>query len=227
MADDAPSRLRPLVYDLTWQMHYGERAALVGLLSVLRPELSIEIGTAGGGSLTHLAARSTRVHSFDISPDVLALEERFPNVTFHVGDSAETLPPLLDELERDGRNVDFVLVDGDHTRSGVRRDAEILLASAACAATAVVFHDTSNADVRAGLDDVGFEQHPKVAFVALDFVPGYVSREEARRFEVWNGLGLVILDAQSSGAVVDATRFESSRMLDLARAQLLANGDAA
>ena len=41
-----------------WQMTAGERAALDGLLRNLAPRLSIEIGTAEGGSLRCIAERS-------------------------------------------------------------------------------------------------------------------------------------------------------------------------
>ena len=51
------------------------------------------------------------------------------NVTLHTGDSHELLPPFLAELAEQGRNVDFVIVDGDHSSEGVRRDLEDLLNS--------------------------------------------------------------------------------------------------
>ena len=53
--------------DLPWQMEPGERAALEGLLCEVRPNLSIEIGTAEGASLRLLAKYSGHVHSFDLA----------------------------------------------------------------------------------------------------------------------------------------------------------------
>ena len=49
-----------------WQMTFGERAAIEGMLAQLRPRVAIEIGTAEGGSLERIAYYSERVHSFDI-----------------------------------------------------------------------------------------------------------------------------------------------------------------
>ena len=49
-----------------WQMSFGERAAIEGVLAQLRPQLAIEIGTAEGGSLERIAAHSERVISFDL-----------------------------------------------------------------------------------------------------------------------------------------------------------------
>jgi len=182
-----------LLRDSTWQMSFGERAALEGLLAQLQPQLAIEIGTAEGGSLARVAAHSAEVHSFDlIEPQPAARD--LPNVTFHTGDSHKLLPELLAHLAEEGRNVDFVLVDGDHSAEGVRQDLHDLLASPAIGRSIIVLHDTMNETVRAGLEAVSYETYPKVAYVELDFVAGYMFREPALLHELWGGLGLVVVD---------------------------------
>jgi 2-polyprenyl-3-methyl-5-hydroxy-6-metoxy-1,4-benzoquinol methylase len=205
-----------------WQMKFGERCALEGLLSLLKPELSIEIGTAQGGSLHRIAEHSREVHSFDIVPEVADLGARFPNVEFHIGDSATLLPELLATLADGGRNVDFALVDGDHTAEGVQRDARALLDAAACRQTVIVFHDAANDEVRAGLDALGLADHPKVALALLDFVPGYVVENGPRRFEIWNGLALVVLDERrrDNGAFVDSEVYDAAALNRQVRDQL-------
>jgi len=196
-----------------WQMRLGERLALEGILSRLQPALSIEIGTAGRGSLSSISAHSRDVHSFDIDPGVVRLREQFPNVVFHVGDSAEVVPAVLQKLADEGRSVDFALVDGDHSPEGVRRDAQALLDSDACKSTVIVFHDAANEEVRAGLDAVASERHPKVALVSLDFVPGYVVRDGVRRHEIWNGLALVVLGQRvDGGALADADVYPAAQI---------------
>lgn len=201
-----------------WQMRYGERLALEGILATLRPSLAIEIGTAQGGSLRRVAAHAEEVHAFDIMPEVDALESELPNVTTHVGDSAILVPELLSELECEGRQVDFALVDGDHTVAGVRRDAEALLASEACRHTAIVFHDAANDDVRAGLEAVRFEEHPRVAYTNLDFIAGYLVSDPVRHLEIWNGLALVLLDAdRDEQAAREGGFFDSALVLRQAR----------
>jgi hypothetical protein len=177
-----------------WQMSFGERAALEGLLSQLKPQLAIEIGTAEGGSLSRIAAHSEEVHSFDLVPPVPEVHA-LANVHFHTGDSHELLPRLLAELADDGRSVDFVLVDGDHSTEGVRRDMVDLLDSPAVARTLIVMHDTMNEVVRSGLEQVHYSGYPKVAHVDLDFVAGYMFREPSLKHELWGGLGLVVVDA--------------------------------
>src|SRR5690348_6240653 len=57
----------PLTHDAGWQMSFGERAALEGVLAQLRPRLAVEIGTAEGGSLERIAAYSEEVHSIDLT----------------------------------------------------------------------------------------------------------------------------------------------------------------
>ena len=186
-----------ILQDPDWQMSFGERAALEGLLAQLQPRLAIEIGTAEGGSLARIAQHSEVVHSFDL---VVPHEgvRNLPGVTLHTGDNHELLPQLLTELAEAGENVDFVLVDGDHSTEGVRRDLEDLLESPAIANTIIVMHDTMNEVVRAGLEQVRYGAYPKVAHVDLDFVAGYMFREPSLKHELWGGLALVVVDSARS-----------------------------
>ena len=179
-------------------MSFGERAALEGLLSSSRPDLAIEIGTAEGGSLQRLAHHSGEVHSFDL----VEPEERFrslPNVHLHTGDSHALLPELLARLTEEGRNVGFVLVDGDHSADGVRQDMEDLLDSPAVGRSVILMHDTMNEEVRRGLEAVPWERWDKVTWVELDFVAGFVFKEPLLH-EMWGGLGLVVVDDEHPAA---------------------------
>ena len=72
-ADQTANRPRPLetsrlavFTNAAWQMSFGERAAFEGILTQLGPSLAIEIGSAEGGCLERIAARSDAVHSFDL-----------------------------------------------------------------------------------------------------------------------------------------------------------------
>jgi Methyltransferase domain len=224
----APRSGAPLLQDAEWQMSFGERAALEGLLSQLKPRLSIEIGTAEGGSLARICAHSEEVHSFDlVEPDEKARE--LPGVELHTGDGHVLLPAFLAQLAQEKRNVDFVLVDGDHSTEGVRRDMEDLLDSPAIGRTVIVAHDTANEVVRAGLDAVVYEAYPKVAYVELDFVAGYVFDEESLRNEMWGGLGLVVIEASRPAYFGNAVRQEryvpAFELLREARDRRLAPGE--
>jgi len=181
---------RPALFaDERWQMALGERAAILGLLAALRPGLAIELGTAQGGSLATIAAHSDEVHSFDLAPQA---GEVPPHVRLHVGDSHRLLPQLLQELAGAGRNVDFALVDGDHSADGVRRDLTDLLESPAVGRTVIVLHDMANEAVRGGVRSVDVTRFAKVAYVDFGFVE--LPQGEGAVAEHWGGLGLVVVD---------------------------------
>ncbi len=209
--------------DTVWQMSLGERAAVEGVLTQLKPSLAVEIGSMEGACLRRIAAHAQEAHSFDISPPSLPMPG---NVTLHTGSSHELLAPFLAELVEKGRNVDFVMVDGDHSSDGVRRDLEDLLDSRALARTVILIHDTANERVRAGIDAVRFRAWPKVAHVELDFVPGQLFAEPALRNELWCGLGLVVVDssrlAYHDGPVYQQRYYPAAALLAGARDLVLA-----
>lgn len=178
--------------DTIWQMSLGERAAIEGVLAELKPRVAIEIGSMEGACLRRIAAHAEEVHSFDLQPPTLEVPA---NVTLHTGSSHELLPQLLSALEDRERNVEFVVVDGDHSAAGVRQDVEDLLNSRAVAKSVILIHDTANEIVRQGLDAVRYAAWPKVAHVELDWIPGRLFAQPALRNELWFGLGLVIVDA--------------------------------
>jgi hypothetical protein len=212
-----------LLQDTSWQMRYGERFALEGVVSVLQPELAIEVGTADGGSLRRIAAHSREVHSFDIAPRVAEIVAPIPNAHAHIGDSRETLPAVLDEFERTGRNVDFALLDGDHTSDGIRHDLQTVLESGACRKTVVLMHDTANDDVRRGIEELDLAHHPKVTLTMPDFVPGrLVVKDHMYSRQCWNGLGLVLVEAdrEPHPAIVEVDHEDMPLVYRLARERL-------
>jgi hypothetical protein len=209
--------------DGVWQMSRGERSAVEGLLSQLKPKLAIEIGSMEGACLRRIAAHANEVHSFDLTPPTLAQPD---NVVLHTGDSHELLAPLLAELAEQDRNVEFVIVDGDHTPEGVRRDLEDLLDSTAVARTVILIHDTANERVRRGIEAVRFAAWPKVAHVELDWIPGQLFAEPRLRNELWFGLGLVLVDsarlAYLNGPVYEQRYHPAGPLLARARGLVLA-----
>jgi Methyltransferase domain len=206
----------PIIAAQPWQMSYGERLAFEGLLSQVAPRLAVEIGTAEGGSLRRIAVHSEEVHSFDLVPplpEVATLD----HVTFHTGDSHALVPEFLAETAAEGRSIDFVLVDGDHTAEGVRRDIADVLDSDAITSTVIVLHDTLNPEVRRGIQAAGIAAHPKVALFEPDLVPGYIARREPYRLQMWGGLGLIVVDpdrrAQAPWSVLDDRFHELFRVV--------------
>ncbi len=219
----------PSLANTPWQMAYGERSAFEGLLAQIKPQLAIEIGTAEGGSLARIAAHSDEVHSFDMiqaAPEV----QRLPNVHFHTGDNHVLLPELLAELAAAGRNVDFVLVDGDHSTEGVRQDMVDLLDSPAVRHTVIVMHDSMNEWVRTGLEQVPYDQYSKVKYVDLDFVAGFMFLEKSLEYELWGGLALVYVVADGRELALSPVQSRYRPTHDLviaARDAMLRTGDGA
>ena len=218
-----------LTRDPGWQMSFGERAALEGILAQLRPRLAVEIGTAEGGSLERIASYSAEVHSIDLTHEPVT-RELPPHVMFHTGPSAQLLPPLLASFAEAGRELDFALVDGDHSFEGVRADLTALLDSPATRRAVILVHDTMNAEIRAGIESLRLESYAKVVYYELDFVPGYMYREGECRGAVWGGIGLVVTDTERSPDYPLAPRqsryYEPFALMQRFRAELLAEESA-
>ena len=96
-------------------------------------------------------------------------------------------------------NVDFALVDGDHSARGARRDLEDLLGSSAVERTVILLHDTLNERVRAAWEAVDFDAYEKVRYVDLDFVPGRIRNRGPLKDQLWGGLALVVTGWSSPG----------------------------
>ena len=118
--------------------------------------------------------------------------ESLANVTLHTGDSHVLLPKVLSELASAGVNVDFALVDGDHSADGAERDLRDLLASDAIRRTVIVLHDSLNDLVRAGFNRIDYAAEPKVVYADLDFIGGHLSYRGSFHHELWGGLGIVV-----------------------------------
>ena len=94
-----------------------------------------------------------------------------------------------------GWPFDFVLVDGDHTADGVRADAEDVLAASCTNRAVVLFHDTANDEVRAGLEGVDWGAVADLCYLDLDFVPGYAVTGGPYAGASWGGLGIALRNA--------------------------------
>jgi hypothetical protein len=171
---------------------------LEGFLSQLGPGLSLEIGTADGGSLECIAAHSAEVHAIDLTDDRLAGCPN--NATFHKGDSKVVVPELLASFAAAGRNLDFALVDGDHSAEGVSADLDALLGSPAVARTLILIHDSFDPEVRTGIESVLLPGQLKVAGFDLDFIPGRVAKAGALADRRLGGFALVVVDDRGRDA---------------------------
>lgn len=182
----------PLLSIQNWALAYGDRLALEGMLAQVRPQLAVEIGSAQGGSLGRIAMHGEEVHAIDVVRDEKL--EVPANATFHLGSSHEVLPELLDRFASEGRNVDFVHVDGDHSTAAVRTDLELLLDSPAVARTTILLHDSFNPWVREGIEAARPMDREKVVACELDLVAGGVWQSGRFEGQPWGGFALVLVD---------------------------------
>lgn len=179
-----------------WLMTDAERSALNSLLSELRPDCAIEVGTYKGGSLEIFAKYCRKVYSIDIDPyfrDNHALE--FPNVDFIVGNSQNTLPALIQTLQTSGEQLGVVLIDADHSEQGVRRDLNNILKYRPVCPLYVIMHDSFNPGCRKGILTANWAENPHVHLVETDYIMGrFMPKEEKGAFRsMWCGFGLAIM----------------------------------
>ena len=135
-----------------------ERIALTGILARLHPKLALEVGVYYGGSMSLLSQYSEHVIGIDIDPSVTSRFTTPPNAELRIGDSRKVIPQLLTEVADAGRQLEFVLIDGDHSGYGVKRDIELLLQYAPVVPMVVLVHDSGNPECRLGIRSVDFLQ---------------------------------------------------------------------
>ena len=195
---------------IRWQMEPGEQAALVALLAGLRPQLAIEIGSRDGGSMQVLSRYAERVISLDIDATCRErLGPIFHNAEFITGTSSQTFHPLLEQLEREASELGFVLIDGDHSANGVRRDIECLLDYRPQCPLFVVMHDSFNPNVRNGIRAARWGDNEWVHSVELDYLPGILARGGEEHREMWGGFALaILLPVPRSGELVVTARMQ-------------------
>jgi glycosyltransferase involved in cell wall biosynthesis len=188
------SRLYPSCILDHWQMFDGERLALTGVLARHKPRCSIEIGTFYGGSLSLIAQHSDVVFSIDVDPQSASRAAHLRNVTFLTGKSSDILPLLFRELTAAGVAVDFILLDGDHSKEGVKRDMDLILQYVPLKPLFVMMHDSFNPGCRQAMLESPWQESPYCHWVELDFVPGrLVDNDEPAQGEPWGGLGIAYL----------------------------------
>jgi len=206
----APSILEllyPACLTSDWQMNDSERLGMTAVLHRLKPVCAIEVGTYKGGSLSLLAQYAKAIFSIDIDPTIPAKFAHFENVSFFTGPSGDVLPALLQELDAADLPVEFVLIDGDHSAAGVRRDIEVMLDYVPKKPLVLMLHDGFNPGCRQGMLAAEWARSPHVHWVDLDFIPGrLVEHGGGGDGGMWGGLALALLaPAQRTGPLVVGT----------------------
>jgi hypothetical protein len=175
-------------FNNNWHMQLSERVALMYVLQRMNPDVSLEIGTFLGGSLRPIAAASRQVYAFDIEDRTIP---ELPNVSFVIGDSTQTLAPIIDKINGSNRELNFILIDGDHSELGVRNDiVQCLRYRPKLQSTIILMHDSANPAVRKGIVESPWGDNPYIHGLDLDFVPGMLYARADIKGQIWGALPL-------------------------------------
>lgn len=178
---------------LDWSMTRNERYCFTKLLEKLKPKISIEIGTYNGGSLQVLSKNSEKVYAIDIDIKVKKrLEDKFENVVFLIGDSKKIIPKLIKELQQNNESIEFALIDGDHSKLGVKTDIENIINYTPINKLNIILHDSFNPDCRRGMKAVNYSDNKHVHYVELDYISG-VFEPSGLKKEMWGGFAHIVL----------------------------------
>jgi hypothetical protein len=139
------------LYDQTvlWQMSPSERMAMFYIFNKMpMRRTAIEIGSFKGGFTKVLSEHFKRVISIDIDHSNIVDKEAYNNVTWLTGTSAEWLSIMAFNVD-----VDFILVDGDHTYESVFIDLDLILYHLKSSALVLV-HDAEYSESKKALQDI-------------------------------------------------------------------------
>ncbi len=187
---------------LAWQMSRSEKYALIGLLEKIKPDVSMEIGTYQGGSLQVISHYSNKVYSIDISPEPKkTLASKFDNVEFLVEPSSEAIGKVFELIEEKDEKLDFVLIDGDHSRKGVYSDLKAVLDYPHKSQLTILLHDSYNPQCRKGMLDIDFKKYQHIEYVEIDYITGSFWHNGNNR-EMWGGLALIRINPSFNDKIV-------------------------
>lgn len=183
-------------FSLEWHMSRNERYAFIKLLEKIKPKVAIEIGCFKGGSLEVLSKYSKKVYSIDINPEVKEeLDGKFENVEIHIGNSSSVVPRILEIIDKNNEELEFVLIDGEHTFKAVKQDITQFLNYTPKKPIFIIFHDSFNPICRKGIKNANYNASPFVHYVEVDFISGVFNPGKLFR-QMWGGLALVVMKSE-------------------------------
>jgi predicted O-methyltransferase YrrM len=180
----------------------GEIRQLLQLLEQKPPRRVLEIGTARGGTLflfCQLAAADATIISLDLPqgqfgggypPWKVPFYRSFarPGQQVHLQRDDSHRPETLEQITGilQGRKLDLLFIDGDHTYAGVRRDFE-MYAPLVQAGGLIVLHDIVVHKPETGCEVNRFWEEIKSRYPHREFVSDWGQR--------WAGLGVLFVSS--------------------------------
>lgn len=180
-------------FPIPWSMSKAEQSVLIELLQRIQPKVSIEIGTYNGGSLQALSTYSNKVYAVDLMPNYRDKRcDILKNVDYRVGDSKTIIPDLVNSINASNEEVEFVLIDGDHSSEGVLNDISNILQLKPKQPIFIILHDSFNPNCRAGIRSYDYNTNKHVHAVEIDYVTGLFNHDGLYR-EMWGGFAAIYM----------------------------------
>jgi predicted O-methyltransferase YrrM len=167
--------------DPPWHMSQSERMSLLGVVSLIRPETVLEIGSNEGGCTKWLSSFSGRVYSVDIVNRLPESIKALKNVSFLHMNSNDA----FEYFKSINVHFDLIVIDGDHSYEGCRND----LFNAINCGSIIMCHDSYNPPCRQGYIDAVKSFNNQSIYYNMDFVQGSILNNE-----LWGGLAIVVND---------------------------------
>ena len=194
--DYAPAEIAVDSITLPSDMSRIEKIAFQHLLGSLQPEIALEVGTGDGGSLQAIMQYADAAISIDINNVTQTNLQKlfgFKDVEFIVGDSSKVLPEVVQLINENQLNVNFVYIDGVQSTEGAQSDFEAALKIVPKQPTCIVMHNSFIPQVRRAMLNVRWEESAHVHFVDIDYVQGAYVPMEYGACKLVGGLSVVLL----------------------------------
>jgi predicted O-methyltransferase YrrM len=193
-----------------------ELAPVIGLLQRRPPRIVVEIGTARGGTFfvwCRVARSDAVIVSIDLpggrfgggyaSGDISVFQQygrpeqqrHFIRADSHAADTRARLEEILR-----GEEIDFLMIDGDHTYDGVKQDFE-MYAPLVADGKVIAFHDILPHPHEASCEVDRFWREIRSRYRHLEFLDQYRDRLGHQ----YGGIGILYWEKRSGSDTVEAT----------------------
>jgi predicted O-methyltransferase YrrM len=190
--------LEPVKSAPVW-MSRAERLMMFSLAFCLRPQRYLEIGTFQGGSALLVCSALDALQSdgrmYLVDPTPKITPEHWQRIA-HRAELFEGFSPAIlhDVAAKAVKPFDLALIDGDHTYSGAKRDAEGVLPYMQRGGY-IIFHDSFFADVRRAIDEFVDAHTDRIIDCGLMTREITVQAGENGRPIEWGGLRMLYVSA--------------------------------
>jgi len=207
--DYSPAEIAVDNITLPWEMSRVERMAFQHLLGNLQPAIALEVGTGDGGSLQAIMQYADEAISIDVNVATQTSLQKLPcfkGVEFIAGESAKVLPDVVQLINKNQLNVNFIYIDGDQSTAGAQNDFETALKIIPKQPTCIVMHNSFLPQVRRAMLNVNWSGNAHVHYVDIDYVQGAYVPMEYGACKLIGGLAVALLKPEPRTEALDIYR---------------------